>query len=232
MKLNVRVLVGLICLLTVVSARNANAAVITLSFEGLLDNEEIQEFYNGGTGSLGSSGPNYGISFGGGALALIDQDAGGSGNFANEPTPDTIAFWLTGDSLVMNVAAGFDTGFSFFYTSSVAGAVTVWDAPGGATGGGNLLATVNYGPQPLGGCGGGDPTGAFSCWDPVGVSFSGIAMSADFTGGADVTGFDNITLGTEEAGGAVPEPATMWLLTTGLGGAAWRRYRLGRPNVS
>lgn len=29
-----------------------------------------------------------------GWLSLVDADAGGSGNFANEPSPSTIAFWL------------------------------------------------------------------------------------------------------------------------------------------
>src|SRR3712207_7981089 len=35
-----------------------------LSFEGLKDTEQVLEFYNGGAGSLGSTGPDYDISFG------------------------------------------------------------------------------------------------------------------------------------------------------------------------
>ena len=38
----------------------ANAAIIYLDFEGLRDFEAVGDFYNGGTGSLGSSGTNYG----------------------------------------------------------------------------------------------------------------------------------------------------------------------------
>ena len=99
-----------------VLATSANA-IVSLNFEGLKNQEDILNFYNGGTGSMGSSGTNYGVQFTSGALGLIDADAGGTGNFANEPSPNTVAFWLTtGGGLLMNVAAGFDTGFSFYYT--------------------------------------------------------------------------------------------------------------------
>ena len=45
-------------LIFALNAPMANAFV--LDFEGLLDLEEIENFYNGGTGSAGSSGTNYG----------------------------------------------------------------------------------------------------------------------------------------------------------------------------
>jgi len=106
----------------------AQAAIIVLDFEGignLPSGVQVLEFYNGGTDQLGNSGTNYGISFGAASLGIIDSDAGGGGNFANEPSPSTVLFFLTG-SAILNVAAGFDTGFSFFYTSPVVtGTVTV-----------------------------------------------------------------------------------------------------------
>jgi hypothetical protein len=184
----------------------AAQAAIVLDFEGLRDLEAVQEFYNGGTGSLGSSGPNLGASFSPATLALIDADAGGTGNFANEPSPNTVMFFLDANDAILNYAAGFDTGFSFFYSSSTAASVTVWDGLGAT---GNVLASLSLTAQGFDNCTG-DPTGAFCNWTPVGVSFVGIAKSIDFGGTANQTGFDDITFGSATPGG-VPEPATMLL---------------------
>src|SRR5690242_20191664 len=94
-------------------AGQARAAVVVLDFEGLQNLEAVNNFYNGGTGGNGSGpGTNYGIEFSTNSLAIIDADAGGSGNFGHEPSPDTILFFLSGGAATMNVAAGFDTGFS------------------------------------------------------------------------------------------------------------------------
>ncbi len=186
-------LVGLI-----VGGRGAQASTaLVLDFEGLGNLERILDFYDGGFGGFGSGpGPDYGISFGPDALALIDADAGGSGNFANEPSANTIAFFLTGPGVVMNVNNGFTTGFSFFYTSARVGTVTVYDGPNGT---GNVLATVPVEKQ-YNTCGAPDPTGAFSCWTPVGVTFSGTAFSVNFGGVWNQTGFDDITLGSATPG--------------------------------
>ena len=106
----------------------------------------------------------------------------------------------------MNVLNGFDTGFSFFYTSSRAGTVTIYD---GLDGTGTVLGTVAIVSQ-HDDCGSGDPNGSFSCWAPVGVTFSGTAFSVNFGGVANQTGFDNITLGSdvpEDGGGPPPDIA-------------------------
>lgn len=187
----------------------ANAVPVVLDFEGLQSGEGVAEFYNGGTGSLGSSGTNYGASFSPATLALIDADAGGSGNFGNEPSPDTIMFFLDANNAILNFAAGFDTGFSFFYTSSTAASVTVWSEVGAT---GTLLGTLNLVAQHTNGCTG-DPSGTFCNWTAVGVAFAGIAKSIDFGGTANQTGFDDITFGSVDPG-RVPEPAT--LLLSGL----------------
>ena len=186
-------LVGLI-----VGGRDAQASTtLVLDFEGLGNLERILDFYDGGFGGYGSGpGPDYGILFGPDALALIDADAGGSGNFANEPSANTIAFFLTGPGVVMNVKNGFTPGFSFFYTSARVGTVTVFDGPNGT---GNVLAAVPVEKQ-YNTCGAPDPTGAFSCWTPVGVTFSGTAFSVNFGGVWNQTGFDDITLGSATPG--------------------------------
>lgn len=206
----------LILLLFCGSSAQVNAAQL-LTFEGLGNGEGILEFYNGGTGSFGSGpGQNYGISFLPGALTTIDSDVlpGSGGDFANEPSPDTIAFFDSDlPTLVMNVPAGFQTGFSFFYTTTPfdSGLVTVYD---GLNATGAVLATVVLDPTFC--CTNGDPTGNFDTWVPVGVAFSGTAKSVDFSGAANQIGFDNITLGSETPG--VPEPSTLVLAVLAIVG--------------
>ena len=197
----------------------ALAAPVVLTFEGLRDQEAVNGFYNGGTGGAGSTGTNYGIEFVSGSLAIIDSDAGGTGNFGGEPSPSTILFFLSGTA-VMNYAAGFDTGFSFFYSAINNPAVV--NVYSGLNLTGSLLATINL---PITASDGGDPTGSFSPFVPIGVAFAGTAMSVDFGGTANQVGFDNVTFGSATAGGDVPEPATMLLLTGGLGAISALRRR-------
>ena len=103
---------------------------VVLTFEGLQNFESVNGYYNGGTGGSGSGpGPNYGITFTASSLAIIDADAGGTGNFGGEPSPSTGLFFLEGTA-VMNVPAGFTTGFSFFYSAiGSPGVVNVYDGP-------------------------------------------------------------------------------------------------------
>ena len=171
----------------------ANAQPILLDFEGLKDSEEILDFYNGGTGSLGSSGTNYGVSFSPNSLAITESGPGS--NLGGLPTPETGSFFLGGSANTMNVAGGFDTGLSFYYSAPFSpGFVNIYD---GLDGTGTLLATINLPTTPDGAsvpaC-----NGKNNCpFVPIGLAFSGTAKSVDFGGSANLIGFDNITLGRE-----------------------------------
>lgn len=202
---------------------NASASVIVLDFEGIGDFNPVGNFYNGGAGT------NYGVSFSSATLALVDADAGGSGNFANEPSANTVMFFLDANNAILNFAAGFDTGFSFFYSSSTAATINVYD---GVDGTGNVLGSLTLTAQGFDSCAG-DPSGSFCNWTAVGVAFAGTARSINFGGTANQTGFDEITFGSDVAGGDtdtdtdVPEPGTLGLLGLGLVaiGLMRRRYR-------
>ena len=199
-------------LLLLISLR-ASADPVTLNFEGLRDLEQVLNFYNGGTGSLGSSGPNYGISFSSSAFALIDQDNGGSGNFANEPSSSTV---LYAPNEVMNVYGGFNTALTFFYASQFPSSVTVYD---GFNGLGNVLGTIGLNANgPFGDCTG-DPQGDFCRWDPVNLTFAGTAYSVTFAG----VGIDDVVLGNSPS--AVPEPISFVMLGSGLVIAAGLRRK-------
>ena len=193
------------------SLQNANRDLVVLNFEGLGNEDGIAQYYNGGLSTLGNGpGPNYGIYFGGTTLSIIDADAGGSGNIANEPSPSTVMFFLTGGFATMNVTAGFITGFSFYYSSVGAVTVFVYD---GLDGTGNLLATQSFPANYNLGCTG-DPNGEFCNWDAAGIGFAGTAKSVTFQGAINQCAFDDVTFGSVNPG---PIPVSNWALFIGIG---------------
>ena len=168
------------------------SGVITLNFEGLLNDEPILDYYNGLYGGFGTGpGPNYGISFGADSQAVISYAAGGTGSFSGNPSGVTTASFSTGTGVWMNATKGFSNGFSFYYSNYTAGTVTVYD---GLNGTGNVLKTISLPPtQTSADC----PvtTAQFCRWQQSNNSFSGIARSVSFSGAVNAIGFDNITIG-------------------------------------
>ncbi|QMW24588.1 PEP-CTERM sorting domain-containing protein [Sandaracinobacteroides saxicola] len=187
----------------------ASAAVVVLDFDGVATTNNVAAvggFYNGGVSADGNSGTNYGVAFSSNALAINSYNGSG------EPNPG-ILFFLSGGAVTIDYAAGFTTGFSFNYSSNSQASITVYDGLGAT---GNVLATLNLVNNFQSGCG-------YCAWDPIGVSFAGIAKSIDFAGGANFVGYDNITFGSATPG--IPEPATWAMMIIGFGmvGSALRR---------
>jgi hypothetical protein len=204
--------------LVIAGASSAKAQVIQLTFEGLGDNEVIGNYYNGGAGG------NLGVTFGTTALGLITRDAGGTGNFQGQPSGVTIMYFPSAENAFMNVAGGFDTGFSLFYTAiNQGGSVSIYD---GFDGTGNLLGTVMLPTTPSEpGTPGCPSTLPFCPFQAVSLAFSGVGKSAVFGGSANQIGFDNVTFGSTNPVTATPEPASLALLATGLAGVVVVRRR-------
>ena len=205
--------------LTLCAAGSASADVVSLNFEGVnatypSGSAQVLGFYNGGTSSDGTTGTNYGISFGSNALAICLNS---TTVFCSNTSRGGLApgsdkgglFFLDGSETFMNVAAGFTTGFSFNYVSfSFNGAVNVYD---GANGTGNVLATLNLTPN-AGSCPG--YNAGFCPFSASGVNFAGTAFSVGFAGVANQIVFDDVTFGSSVPG--VPEPETYALMLAGL----------------
>lgn len=213
----------------IAAAGSAMGQVRTLSFEGTATPfanptgngqgiDAPNNYYNGGF-TLGGNGPgpNWGIQFVSQSLTILDNDTpGGSGNFANEPTGETVLFFIgaAGSAAVMNVLPGFDTGFATYYSSiAQPGTIRVWD---GLNATGNVLATIPL--NALGSAGNGDPTGQYDTWALVGTNFAGTAFSVSFEGAPNFIAFDQVTFGSN-----IPAPGAIALL--GMGGLLAARRR-------
>ena len=210
------------------SGGNAYAVPTTMNFAGLQDEELVNDYYNGGTGSLGSGpGANYGASFVN-ATVLNENDNNIGGLVGS---PNAISF-LSGTSMTMNVAAGFSTGLGFIYSAPYfGGAAEIWS---GQNDTGTLLATISLAVTPDGasmsGCNGAD----YCPYVDAGAGFAGVAQSVEFTGTPGFIFFDDITLGSATPLILVPESSTLGLFAVGLlglGFAVARRRKAGAPTA-
>lgn len=209
---------------------SAQASVIVLDFEGVNATypssgaTTVGNFYNGGTSGDGTTGTNYGVSFGSNALALCLNTVGticsntSRGGLGDPNSQLGGLFFLAGSETTMNVAAGFETGFSFFYSAiNQGGSVQVFD---GLDGTGNLLTTLNLSTT-TSNCQG---VGAFCPFVAAGVNFAGVARSVDWGGVANQIVFDDVTFGSSTPG-QTPVPGTLALVGLGLAGLTRLRRR-------
>lgn len=238
----------------------ANAAVI-LDFTGVnthSPNSPVRDitptliggYYDGGVSGDGTSGPNYGISFGADlhyAGNVVPTESVSVRNFVNhgwrEPqnaAGKTSGFTLNpnqfGNELTLiNVSGGFTKLLSFDFASYCFVGFEIHD---GLNGTGSILASGSFNrdngddvPCPEG------ASGSYCLWQTAVVPFRGTAKSFWLTEASpDSTIFTRLAVGARPDifPGSVPEPAVWTELVVGFGlvGAMYRRRRGAKSELS
>jgi hypothetical protein len=193
----------------------AQAATPTLiNFETPTSFASILEHYNGGTDGAAVAGANLGVSFTADALGLKNDVLGPY--FSNAPSPLGVMAPVGANS-TLNVAGGFTSFISFWYSSSafVLQGVNVYS---GLNGTGSLLASFNLvNNAQANGC----TSSPYCLFDQVTSTFSGTGRSVTFGNSANLAAFDNVNIS------AVPETTTTLMMSLGLVGLFLARRRQG-----
>ncbi|MHB8068989.1 MAG: dockerin type I domain-containing protein [Desulfobaccales bacterium] len=178
-------------------SENQDIEYFVINFEGIGNNEPV-----------GTVHGNVNVIFGSSWLGLVDNDAGGSGNFANEPSPDTTAYFLDQNDISIRFDAGVQL-VEFNYTAAARSlpiTVTAYDKDGKlvsrATG--NTIGTSYDGAN----CSG-DPNGDFCRWGKISLaSTSNNIRYIEILGTtSNYFGIDNLKVGLKKcapAGGREP----------------------------
>lgn len=176
----------LLALLLPSLSRAQTTGIVT--FGKLKNLEFVNQFYDGGKGSLGSGpGPNFGLTFTSTAQTITSASKGGSGNFINNPGKFPVMFFQKGSNVTISVANGVDTGVYFYYSALQTGKFTVYS---GANGAGNILASVSL-PANNTGC----TTYKMCVWTRIVVPLSATANSIVFSGVANNLAISKTYLG-------------------------------------
>lgn len=160
-----------------------------VTFGNLKNLEFINQFYDGGKGSLGSGpGPNLGLQFTANAQTIVSASKGGSGNFINNPGGYPVMFFQTGDAVTMTATNGIGVALWFYYSALQTGKATVYAGPNGT---GTILASITLPPNNSG-C----TTYKLCVWSAVSAPLSTTAGSITFAGVADYLAIGSIHLGS------------------------------------
>jgi Bacterial Ig-like domain (group 3) len=178
-------------------ARSQAQTKAVVNFGRLKNLEFIDQFYDGGTGSLGSGpGPNYGLQFTTNAQTIISASKGGSGNFIGNPGGGPVMFFQTGNVATITATNGIQTALWFYYSALQNGSATVYS---GANGTGTILASITL-PVNNSGCN----TYKMCVWSTVGVPLAANAGSISFAGVPDY-----LAIGIIHLGSALPTSMTL-----------------------
>ena len=205
------------------------------TFGGLKNLEFVNNYYNGGTGSMGSGPANKDLhlEFTANAQVIVSAAKGGSGNFINNPGGYPVMFFQTGTSVIINATAGVTTGLWFTYSALQPGTATLYDGPNAT---GNILSSISLTPNDSG-C-----TDYKMCvWSPVGIPLTTTVGSIRFSGVANYIATGAIHLGvnlptstvltSSQNPSVVGEPVTFTASVTGTGAAPVGTVRFKTGNV-
>lgn len=225
------------------AAAPALADVIVLNFENIAPYPNnpgtnpvaIENYYNGGTSSAGTSGTNYGVYFGSNALVGCLNTIGvicsltSRGGLGDPNSQDAGLFTFTGNQIVLDDPAGFNGGFSLFYTTPDSGqSANIYS---GLDGAGTLLATISLGPTPWNGCSAVYDAG-YCPFVPIGTTFDGTAESVVIKEDDNSIMFDDLTLGSATPDPVpTPESSSLAMLLTAAaagGGCLHKKRRVFR----
>jgi len=204
------------------------------TFGGLKNLEFIQQYYNGGTGSLGSGpGRDFQLEFTANAQAIISAAKGGSGNFIGNPGGYPVMFFGTGTGIVMNADAGVSTALWFSYSALQSGTATIYD---GLNGTGNVLASVTLPPNNVG-CN----SYKMCVWTPVSFPLKTPVASIRFSGVANYLAISAIhfaqkiatstTLASSENPSLLGDPVTFTAAVSAVGTVAAGTVRFKAGNT-
>jgi len=146
--------------------------------ENVIDFEDYENFQLIGTAE--------GISFSDNAIALVDTDAEGEGNFGDNPSGDTIVAYAEGDSIILTLASGPVTEggvLSFYYSSpNQSHEVIFLDSTGAVVGDPQLLEATT------------GELNQFTNWQMEIIPFEGNVSAIQLGSAATQIGLDDISI--------------------------------------